>query len=250
MAVRKTIHHVQLSIFFMCHMQLWLMPLASTGARLTAFTEGLDDGRTDDDAPALSAAPVPAPASRSAALPTTPMIASGAYLPTTSGGWIMSNSADASLPANVRMASSPPGCWDKKLVTLSTFSCRMTQQSLFVVCFATSSFVYADMPAGRLGAAAAFFALAAGTGAAAGAAPFDAEFMPSSYDPPESFELCTPPSRPPPDSSAREVSFMLSPNMYLVHALPATRPKTTQSNKELPPRRLLPCTPPATSPAA
>merc|ERR1719492_498398 len=41
-----------------------------------------------------------------------------------------------------------------------------------------------------------------------------------------------------------------APKMYLHAALPATRPKTTQSNKELPPKRLLPCTPPAISPAA
>merc|ERR1719151_111745 len=66
--------------------------------------------------------------------PTAPMMASGAYLPTTSGGWIISNSAVASLPANVRIASSPPGCADRKLVTLSTWPCKMTQQSSFVVC--------------------------------------------------------------------------------------------------------------------
>merc|ERR1711972_39244 len=41
-----------------------------------------------------------------------------------------------------------------------------------------------------------------------------------------------------------------APNIHLQAALAATRPETTQSSKELPPRRLLPCTPPATSPAA
>merc|ERR1711966_583814 len=41
-----------------------------------------------------------------------------------------------------------------------------------------------------------------------------------------------------------------APMMYLAAALPATRPKTTQSKSELPPRRLLPWTPPAISPAA
>ena len=44
--------------------------------------------------------------------------------------------------------------------------------------------------------------------------------------------------------------FALSPNMYIAQAAPATRPKTTQSRRELPPNRLLPCASPATSPAA
>merc|ERR1712226_1309746 len=74
--------------------------------------------------------------------------------------------------------------------------------------------------------------------------------MPSSYEPPENLELSTAPDRPPPDNSIKETSLMLEPNMYLAQCLPATRPNTTQSNKELPPKRLLPCTPPATSPAA
>merc|ERR1719231_602842 len=39
------------------------------------------------------------------------------------------------------------------------------------------------------------------------------------------------------------------PNMYCAQNRPATRPNTTQSRSELPPRRLLPCTPPAASPA-
>merc|ERR1712050_666140 len=41
-----------------------------------------------------------------------------------------------------------------------------------------------------------------------------------------------------------------SPNIHLQAAFAATRPKTTQSRRELPPRRLFPWTPPATSPAA
>merc|ERR1712190_315983 len=41
-----------------------------------------------------------------------------------------------------------------------------------------------------------------------------------------------------------------APNIHLHAALAATRPKTTQSSKELPPSRLLPWTPPAISPAA
>jgi len=53
-----------------------------------------------------------------------------------------------------------------------------------------------------------------------------------------------------PDNSASEVSFIFEPSMHLAACLPATRPNTTQSSKELPPRRLFPWTPPATSPAA
>merc|ERR1719254_241242 len=45
----------------------------------------------------------------------------------------------------------------------------------------------------------------------------------------------------------RNSSF--APNIHLQAALAATRPKTTQSSSELPPRRLLPCTPPMHSPA-
>merc|ERR1712072_1077752 len=36
---------------------------------------------------------------------------------------------------------------------------------------------------------------------------------------------------------------------YLAALRPETRPKTTQSRRELPPRRFLPCTPPMASPA-
>ena len=42
-------------------------------------------------------------------LPITPMSASGAYYSTTAGGWIMSDSAVASFPAEVNMASSTRG---------------------------------------------------------------------------------------------------------------------------------------------
>ena len=35
---------------------------------------------------------------------------------TTSGGWIMSNSAVASLPVRVKIANSPPGCWERKYI--------------------------------------------------------------------------------------------------------------------------------------
>merc|ERR1719379_3390674 len=45
------------------------------------------------------------------------------------------------------------------------------------------------------------------------------------------------------------LNFPVLPNMYVAQCRPATRPKTTQSSSELPPRRLLPWTPPAASPA-
>merc|ERR1719198_1666803 len=60
----------------------------------------------------------------------------------------------------------------------------------------------------------------------------------------------TSPVRPPPERSLREVGFTSAPIMYLAQCLPLTRPKTTQSRREFPPRRLFPWTPPATSPAA
>ena len=75
-------------------------------------------------------------------VPTIPMTASGAYLPTTSGRWIMSKSAVASFPANVSMANSPPGCCDKKFETFSTRPFRITHASPYLLCFATSSMVY------------------------------------------------------------------------------------------------------------
>merc|ERR1719379_2330870 len=85
------------------------------------------------------AAPPAAAAGAAEATPTTPMTASGAYLGITSGGWIMLNSSEASLPANVKIASSPPGCSDKNLVTSNTSPLTTTQQSLLDVCLATSA---------------------------------------------------------------------------------------------------------------
>mmetsp|Transcript_51474 Transcript_51474/g.112836 ORF Transcript_51474/g.112836 Transcript_51474/m.112836 type:complete len:249 (-) Transcript_51474:1372-2118(-) len=159
------------------------------------------------------------------AAPTVPITVSGAYFCSTSGGWIMSNSALASLPANVRMASSPPGWSFKKLVTFRTCPCNTTQQSSLVVCLATSSKVY---PA----AAGAAAVPAAGEAAAP---PVAAAGFATGSAPARSFKATV---------------FMSAPSMYSAHALPATRPKATQSSKEEPPRRLLPWTPPATSPAA
>mmetsp|Transcript_23652 Transcript_23652/g.53902 ORF Transcript_23652/g.53902 Transcript_23652/m.53902 type:complete len:211 (+) Transcript_23652:214-846(+) len=169
-----------------------------------------------------AAATAAAPPAASASLPIT---ASGAYLEITSGGWIMSNSTVASLPAKVRMASSPPGWSFKKLVTFRTCPCNTTQQSSLVVCLATSSKVY---PA----AAGAAAVPAAGEAAAP---PVAAAGFATGSAPARSFKATV---------------FMSAPSMYSAHALPATRPKATQSSKEEPPRRLLPWTPPATSPAA
>eukprot|EP00438_Fugacium_kawagutii_P006679 Skav219091 [mRNA] locus=scaffold1574:117257:118510:- [translate_table: standard] len=182
-------------------------------------------------APPATAPPPPPP-------PIMPITESGAYLPMTSGGWIMLNSSVASLPAKVRMANSPPGCSPRKEVTSSTCPSTTTQQSVLVLCLATSAKLKPPPPP------------AAGAAAAAAAAGTGAEFILSSYEPPANLELSTAPVRPPPVTSRRSTSFMSAPNMYLAAALPATRPKTTQSNRELPPKRLLPWTPPATSPAA
>merc|ERR1712045_2458 len=137
------------------------------------------------------------------------------------------------------MANSPPGCSDKKLVTFSTSPATTTQQSLLLVCLATSSKVYPPPPPPLFFFSFFFFAPAP-----------SALFMLSSYEPPENFELSTAPDSPPPESVMSEVSLTPAPSMYFAQCLPATRPNTTQSSKEFPPRRLLPCTPPATSPAA
>mmetsp|Transcript_13571 Transcript_13571/g.34117 ORF Transcript_13571/g.34117 Transcript_13571/m.34117 type:complete len:227 (+) Transcript_13571:2-682(+) len=163
------------------------------------------------------------------AAPTVPITVSGAYFCSTSGGWIMSNSALASLPAKVKMASSPPGWSFRKLVTFNTWPCRTTQQSSLVVCLATSSIVY--VPALTAAAPAAGAAAAAAGAPAAGLA---ASVLPGA----------------PPASFHRSVVTTSSPSMYSAQFRAATRPKATQSSKEDPPRRLFPWTPPATSPAA
>eukprot|EP00959_Pyramimonas_sp_CCMP1952_P097174 2031052-Pyramimonas_sp.AAC.1 len=61
--------------------------------------------------------------------------------------------------------------------------------------------------------------------------------MPSSYDPPAFLDAFTSPVRPPPERSLRLTGLQPSPSMYLVAARPATRPNTTQSSNELPPKR-------------
>jgi len=190
--------------------------------------------------PTATAPPAPPPPPPPA--PITPITASGAYFGITSGGWIMLNSSVASLPAKVRIANSPPGCSERNFVTSSTSPFTTTQQSCLVVCLATSSKVYPPPPPPPVAGADA--------GVAAATVPPAALFMVSSYDPPAFLELFTSPVRPPPERSNNETSFMSAPSMYRQQAWPATRPNTTQSNRELPPRRLFPWTPPATSPAA
>merc|ERR1719281_1926487 len=87
-----------------------------------------------------AAPPPPAAAAAAAAEPaTTPFVALGSrYFSITSGGWIISNSAVASLPAKVMIASSPPGWSLRKLVTSKTRSWRTTQQSALLLWVATS----------------------------------------------------------------------------------------------------------------
>eukprot|EP00408_Alexandrium_pacificum_P058277 CAMPEP_0171174064 /NCGR_PEP_ID=MMETSP0790-20130122/10538_1 /TAXON_ID=2925 /ORGANISM="Alexandrium catenella, Strain OF101" /LENGTH=82 /DNA_ID=CAMNT_0011638933 /DNA_START=202 /DNA_END=446 /DNA_ORIENTATION=- len=81
----RRIHQLQPSIFDTCQQMPWLM-LDCTATWFCAFTPPPPPLLTDlraapEEAPAPAPAPAAAPASRSAALPTTPMIASGAYLP-------------------------------------------------------------------------------------------------------------------------------------------------------------------------
>lgn len=89
---------------------------------------------------------------------SVPITDSGAYLGMTLGSWSMLNSSVASRPAYNKMAFSPPG-WSARnfnyyqycnssrkyrkrtLVTSSTWPSIITQQSSFLLCFATSSAV-------------------------------------------------------------------------------------------------------------
>ena len=68
-----------------------------------------------------------------------PQSSSKPYFLMTLRSWSMSNSSVASLPANIMMLFLPPGCSDRNSVTSNTWSPTMTQQSLSVLCFATSS---------------------------------------------------------------------------------------------------------------
>mmetsp|Transcript_29393 Transcript_29393/g.44405 ORF Transcript_29393/g.44405 Transcript_29393/m.44405 type:complete len:226 (-) Transcript_29393:96-773(-) len=70
-----------------------------------------------------------------------PITVSLAYFWMTSGGWIMLNSEEASLPAKVMMDNSPPGWSFKKLVTFKTCPFKTTQQSCLLLCWATSALV-------------------------------------------------------------------------------------------------------------
>merc|ERR1719230_1379753 len=138
--------------------------------------------------PALLAAGAAAGAAAAEPSPTIPMIESlDRYLSITSGGWIMSNSSVASLPAKVRIANSPPGWSFKKSVTSRTLSWRMTQHEDLLLWVATSSFVI-DLPPP---------AAAAGAAAPPAFAP-PPLFMLSSYDPPAILDPDTSPVRPPP----------------------------------------------------
>ena len=61
---------------------------------------------------------------------------------TTSGGWIMSNSAVASFSVGVKMADSPPRCWDKKFGTLKTRPCKNHPDVDFVHGESTRCFLF------------------------------------------------------------------------------------------------------------
>merc|ERR1719321_1979895 len=75
--------------------------------------------------------------------PTTPMTESlERYLSMTSGGWIMSNSSVASLPAKVRIASSPPGWSFQKISHVKHFVMQDDPAAVLVVVL--SNFFFGD----------------------------------------------------------------------------------------------------------
>jgi len=82
----------------------------------------------------------------------------------------MLNSSVASLPPKVRIASSPPGCSPRNLVTSKTWPATTTQQSVLDVCFATSAIVKPPPPPLLLGFF-SFFSFSFFAGAAASVAP-------------------------------------------------------------------------------
>ena len=92
------------------------------------------------------------------------MTASGAYRGMTFGSCNMLNSSVASRPAYRRIAFSPPGWSGRNEVTSNTLPSMMTQQSSFLLCFATSAPVQAppELPAAE---GSAFFSDAAGAAA-------------------------------------------------------------------------------------
>mmetsp|Transcript_1119 Transcript_1119/g.2448 ORF Transcript_1119/g.2448 Transcript_1119/m.2448 type:complete len:201 (-) Transcript_1119:1013-1615(-) len=162
------------------------------------------------------------------ALPTTgPRHASlGRYFVSTFRSCSMSNSSVASLPAYSVMARLPPGWSGRNSVTSYTMPASTTQQSLSLLCLATSSIVYPPAAGDAVGAAMAPVGAAATYAPVLGAGLSTMDGTPS----------CT-------------WSSDLSSSCFAAVA-PETRPYTTQSRSEFPPRRLRPWMPPATSPAA
>lgn len=109
-------------------------------------------------------------------------------------------------------------------MTSNTYSPTITQQSFSVLCLATSAGVN-DLDPPEL-------------------APDDPELYAESPE-----ELSERMATFPPFYTSRRLSIVLV-SKYEQAAFPESLPYTTQSNKELPPSLLIPCTPPHTSPVA
>ena len=204
------------------------------------------------------------------------------YFLITFGGCSMLNSSVASFPAKSMMAFFPPGWSGKKLVRSYTLPSMMHQQSPSALCFVISSSVNVLAPPPPPGAG-AFAAIGGGAGRAAPwltAAAGGENIAPPPPPPPPAASswtlMCTPCFPPSMGSTAMRMLgftcawmfdtrfraasvdsgpparsvFRADDKRCLDTESPATRPKTTQSRSELPPRRFLPWIPPATSPAA
>lgn len=194
----------------------------------------------------------------------------------TFGSCSILNSSVASRPAYSRIAFSPPGWSGRNFVTSSTCPSTITQMSSFLLCLATSSFVYSplegegagDGAGAAVGAGVDSVDAGAGAGAGeevegAGVEEEEDEGAPSAH---ENERLtfawlgsivivvlngCPP--RCPATAPRRPFAFSAAAafcSKYAAALSPATRPNTTHPNNDEPPRRFAPCTPPATSPAA
>mmetsp|Transcript_2366 Transcript_2366/g.9832 ORF Transcript_2366/g.9832 Transcript_2366/m.9832 type:complete len:267 (-) Transcript_2366:1272-2072(-) len=193
---------------------------------------------------------------------TVPRSASGErYFLSTLGGWSMLNSSVASFPAKSMIAFLPPGWSGRNDVRSYTLPSITTHRSPSELCFAISASVKERAPPD------AFATTGGGVGAATPAPPPYAAAGDAAIPAPAPAHCCAPAAAAcsglkcalrvatrlsavsPPFRDVR--SALMAELSRWRHAVsPATRPNTTQSSSEFPPRRLRPWMPPATSPAA
>ena len=159
----------------------------------------------------------------------------------------------AVLSSEVKMANSPPRCWDRKVGHVENTSVQpQTSPCYFVVVVFNhigrvdlvklfrgvlpsgdqDSQLAARIPDVTLLGLLRNFVHGEFTGC------LEDVCMASSHDPPASLEPSTFQERPPPESRASDVRFSLPPNMYLLQATPVTRSITTQSKRDVVTKRM------------